>query len=277
MDICSPKTITQVLSQHKLSPLKKLGQNFLCDENIVNKIADSAVQTDCVLEIGPGLGALTAALAKRAKRVISIEIDSGMIRALETTLADFDNIEIIHEDILKADLNTIADKFGEPFSVAGNLPYYITSKCIMQVLECGLPIVAFTAMVQKEVADRLSAAPGNADYGALTASVAYFGCVQKIINVSRGCFYPKPDVDSAVIQISPKPQFDIEREFYSKTVRALFSMRRKTLLNNMTSALSLPKTRAEEILASLNIRTNERAENLTPEQFSEIAKKIYKY
>lgn len=276
MDIYSPKTIAEVLDKYSLSPLKKLGQNFLCDENVVEKIAAEAVSEECVLEIGPGLGVLTRSLAKRAKKVVAVEIDAGMVRALEYTLQDIDNVEVIHMDILKADIFEIyKEKFGQPFCVAGNLPYYITSKCIMQVLESGAPVTQYTAMVQREVADRLAAQPGDADYGALTASVNYFGGARKLFDVSRMCFYPRPEVDSAVIAISPTNSTDVNREHYAAVVRALFAMRRKTVLNNLQKGLKLSRTEADRVLLELGISPMERAENLSMEQFAMIARAVF--
>ena len=174
MKVTSPREISQLLKENNLSPLKKFGQNFLCDENIVQKIADSIGLTDkdYVLEIGTGLGALTQALAARAKKVVSVEIDKGLLALHAQTLAGFDNVTVLEGDILKCDLSQICrEQFeGKPFHVCGNLPYYITSKILMQVLESDAPALSITAMVQKEVAERLSARPGDTDYGALTAS-----------------------------------------------------------------------------------------------------------
>ena len=175
ISLYSPKTVTEILGRHELAPLKKLGQNFLIDENSVNKIAEAASDGGNVLEIGPGMGALTRALAKCSKKVVAVEIDAWMIRVQQETLADLDNVTVIHGDVLKTDIKAVGEEYfgGEPFCVAGNLPYYITAKCILQVLDSGAPVKRFTAMVQKEVADRLASAPGDSDYGALTASVAY--------------------------------------------------------------------------------------------------------
>ena len=173
MNIYSRSGVREILERQNIAPLKRLGQNFLIDENIVKKIADHAVYCDNVLEIGPGLGALTLALSKRAKRVIAVELDPGMVRALQETLADAQNVTVINADILKTDINTLFG--GQPFCAAGNLPYYITAKCILKVLESDAPVKRFTAMVQKEVAERLGSEPGDKEYGAITASVRYYG------------------------------------------------------------------------------------------------------
>ena len=277
MDITSPKVITQLLEEYSLAPLKKFCQNFLCDKNIIQKIAAAAVpEQGLVLEIGPGLGALTQALARRAGKVVAIEIDEGMVKVLGETLKEYDNVTVLNDDILKTNLHTISRNYfnDEKFYVVGNLPYYITSKCILSVLESGLPIQNVTVMVQKEVAQRLAARPGDSNYGALTASVNYFGGAQSLFDVSRTCFLPKPDVDSAVIQIHMEKALPVDREAYVRTVRGLFAMRRKTVLNNLQSSLSIPKERANEILLETGIPANKRAQDLTPDQFMEIAKKI---
>ena len=174
-ELYSPKVISELLKKYQLAPLKKLGQNFLRDENIVSKIAEAAVQPgENALEIGPGLGVLTQALARRAKKVVAVEIDKGMVQVLSQTLEGLENTHVLWQDFLKADLQQIAQEHfgGEPFAVVGNLPYYITSKCLLAVLEAQAPVLRFTAMVQKEVAERLMAGPGDANYGAITASVA---------------------------------------------------------------------------------------------------------
>ena len=270
--LSSPKKIKETLEQFGLSPLKKLGQNFLKDANITRRIAEAAVLPgEDVLEIGPGLGALTDVLAERAGRVVAVEIDSGMTRALSHTLAHRNNVTVLHADILKTDIKKVAEEyFSGSFAVAGNLPYYSTSKCLFAVLESGAPVTRFTAMVQKEVAERLAAKAGDKDYGALTASIAYYGAVQKILNVPAGCFLPEPDVDSAVIQFTPSKTMDVERKIYARTVKALFAMRRKTVQNNLkamlgaeeaSAALELagidPKARAEPHRAERNARRAE--------------------
>ena len=273
----SKKTIAQLLDELDIAPLKKFGQNFLADENIVEKIAENAVDGDYVIEIGPGLGVLTDALSRRCKKVLAVEIDGGMVRALKRTLADRDNVTVINEDVLKTDLKAMAlEHFGtDEFCVAGNLPYYITAKCLMHVLESGAQVKRFTAMVQREVAQRLASSPGDADYGALTASVAYFGGAREILKVSADCFLPKPEVESSVIQITPERQFEIEREKYVKTVRGMFAMRRKTLANNMKSSFGIPGDAAQDVFVRAGIDPKRRAETLSAEEFARLAQAIY--
>lgn len=278
-ELYSPKVISELLKKYQLAPLKKLGQNFLRDENIVSKIAEAAVQPgENALEIGPGLGVLTQALARRAKKVVAVEIDKGMVQVLSQTLEGLENTHVLWQDFLKADLQQIAQEHfgGEPFAVVGNLPYYITSKCLLAVLEAQAPVLRFTAMVQKEVAERLMAGPGDANYGAITASVAYYGRVQQLFTVSRNCFLPAPDVDSAVIGIEPKAQFGVPREDYTKIVRGLFAQRRKTLQNNMKNSLQMKNDEIQLALEKAEIPANSRAENLSPQDFAKLAEIICK-
>ena len=278
-ELYSPKVISELLKKYQLAPLKKLGQNFLRDENIVSKIAEAAVQPgENALEIGPGLGVLTQALARRAKKVVAVEIDKGMVQVLSQTLEGLENTRVLWQDFLKADLQQIAQEHfgGEPFAVVGNLPYYITSKCLLAVLEAQAPVLRFTAMVQKEVAERLMAGPGDANYGAITASVAYYGRVQQLFTVSRNCFLPAPDVDSAVIGIEPKAQFGVPREDYTKIVRGLFAQRRKTLQNNMKNSLQMKNDEIQLALEKAGIPANSRAENLSSQDFAKLAEIICK-
>jgi len=278
-ELYSPKVISELLKKYQLAPLKKLGQNFLRDENIVSKIAEAAVRPgENALEIGPGLGVLTQALARRAKKVVAVEIDKGMVQVLSQTLDGLGNTQVLWQDFLKADLQEIArEHFGsEPFAMVGNLPYYITSKCLLAVLEAQAPVLRFTAMVQKEVAERLMAGPGDANYGAITASVAYYGRARQLFTVSRNCFLPAPDVDSAVIGIEPRAQFDVPREDYTRIVRGLFAQRRKTLQNNMKNSLQMKNEQIQLALEEAQIPANSRAENLSPEDFAKLAKIICK-
>ena len=273
-NLFAPSTITELLNRYNLAPLKKLGQNFLKDEHVVNTIAEAAVPDGgYVLEIGPGLGVLTHALAKRAGKVVAVELDAGMVRVLSDTLSEHQNVTILHQDALKCDLRRIGEEYfgGKPFSVVGNLPYYITSKLLLHVLESGAPVTALTVMVQKEVAERLNAQPGTAEYGALTASVAYFGNTERICSVSRDCFLPAPDVDSAVVRLLPKPAVTASRKTYVRVVRGLFAQRRKTLLNNLKREFSLSSDTANSILVSCGLDPNCRAETLSREQFSALA------
>ncbi|MDL2236265.1 16S rRNA (adenine(1518)-N(6)/adenine(1519)-N(6))-dimethyltransferase RsmA [Christensenellaceae bacterium OttesenSCG-928-K19] len=277
MNLTSPKEVREFLRENGLSPLKKFGQNFLVDGNIITKIAGSVPLVDGnVLEIGTGLGALTEALAKRAERVVSVEVDKGLIKAHGQTLAGHENITVLESDILKTDLKKMRAEYfdGQPFDVCGNLPYYITSKILLHVLESGAGVTSLTAMVQKEVAARLAANAGDADYGALTASCRYYADAEVLFTVSKNCFYPAPDVDSAILFMDlTRGAFDVDRQSYVKTVRTAFAMRRKTLLNNLRQVA--PPARVEQALAMLSIEPAARAQDLSPRQFAELAKALF--
>lgn len=277
-NLYSTSGVSEMLKQYGIAPLKALGQNFLIDRKVVEKIAEAAVLPgENVLEIGPGPGGLTTALAERAKRVLSVEIDKGMIPILRTTMSNRQNVEILHSDFLKIDINKLSETcfHGEKFAVAGNLPYYITAKCILKALEIPEKVTRITAMVQQEVAERLAASPGGKAYGALTASVAYFGGVKLLFPVARGCFFPAPDVDSAIVQIVPVPSVDALRETYVRVVRALFSMRRKTVLNNVKAGFSLNAEAAAEALGKAGIPLTARAEQLKKEDFAALARVLF--
>ncbi len=278
MNTASKKTLTQILNKYDLAPLKKFGQNFLCDSNIVEKIADSMHLTgnESVLEVGPGLGALTQAIARRAKRVVAVEIDKGLICALKEILADTPNVTVLEGDILKTDIKKIAQEMlGGSFHACGNLPYYITAPCILKLIESGAQ--SLTVMVQKEVAQRLSASPGSKNYGSLTASVAYYAQPQTLFAVASGCFYPAPDVESAIVQINMgTPPFPVSRLSYTRMVRASFAMRRKTIYNNLlaeflSAGAINPKQSATDALASCGIGPALRAEDLSPQDFLHLA------
>jgi len=274
-NLYSASGVSEMLKRYGIAPLKALGQNFLIDRNVVEKIAEAAVLPgENVMEIGPGPGGLTTALSERAKRVLSVEIDKGMIPILRTTLSNRQNVEILHSDFLKTDINKLSETYfqGEKFAVAGNLPYYITAKCILKALEIPEKVTRITAMVQQEVAERLAASPGGKAYGALTASVAYFGDMKLLFPVTRGCFFPAPDVDSAVVQIVPVASVDALRETYVRVVRALFSMRRKTVLNNVKAGFSLNAEAAAEALERAGIPLTARAEQLNKEDFAALAR-----
>ncbi len=277
MNITSPKDISALLKENNLSPLKKFGQNFLCDENIINKIPDATGvgERSNVLEIGTGLGALTSALAKRTKRVVSVEIDKGLLALHNQTLAGFNNLQIIDGDILKLNIKEVGEQYfaGESFFVCGNLPYYITSKILMHVLEADAPVLGMTAMVQKEVASRLSAQPKDSDYGALTASCNYYDIPKLLFLVSHNCFYPAPDVESAIIQFDlTKQTLPVERQLYSKVVRCAFSMRRKTIINNLKQIATVEDINTA--LTACNILPTLRAQDISPEQFCLLTQKF---
>ena len=267
--------IRDVLSRHGFSFSKGLGQNFLINPTVCPRMAEmgNAKPGWGIIEIGAGAGVLTAELARRADKVVCIEIDSRLLPVLDETLAEFDNIKIVNEDVLKVDLHKLIEQefAGMPVAVCANLPYYITSPIIMNLLEAHLPIASLTVMVQKEAAARLCAEPGSREVGAVSIAVRYYSDPKILFQVSRGSFLPAPDVDSTVIRLDvrdhPPVEVGSEEQFF-KVVRAAFSQRRKTLPNTLSAGLGIPKAQAIEMLEKAGIPTNLRAEQLTLDQFA---------
>ena len=270
--------IRDVLSSHGFSFSKGLGQNFLINPTVCPRMAEmgNAQPGWGMIEIGAGVGVLTAELAQRADKVVCIEIDSRLLPILDETLAEYDNIKIVNQDVLKVDLHKlIAEEFPNmPVAVCANLPYYITSPIIMNLLESRLPISSLTVMVQKEAAQRICAMPGSREVGAVSIAVRYY-CEPKVLfQVSRGSFMPAPDVDSTVIRldIRKQPAVDVKREEdFFRVVKAAFSQRRKTLSNTLSSGLSMNKTQIAELLERAGVASNLRAEQLSMQQFADIA------
>ena len=270
--------IRDVLSRHGFSFSKGLGQNFLINPTVCPRMAEmgNAQPGWGMIEIGAGVGVLTAELAQRADKVVCIEIDSRLLPILDETLAEYDNIKIVNQDVLKVDLHKlIAEDFPTmPVAVCANLPYYITSPIIMNLLESRLPISSLTVMVQKEAAQRICAMPGSREVGAVSIAVRYY-CEPKVLfQVSRGSFMPAPDVDSTVIRldIRKQPEVDVKREEdFFRVVKAAFSQRRKTLSNTLSSGLSMNKTQIAELLERAGVASNLRAEQLSMQQFADIA------
>lgn len=272
-DGASKEQLKSALAEYGLVPSKRLGQNFLCDKNVADKITNLLSDPDVtVLEIGPGAGALTARLAQRYRRVVAVEIDSGLYRLLCDKLSHFDNIEIIHADALKFDFGALPD---EKCAVVANLPYYITTPILERLLFETKSAQEMILMMQKEVAQRLCAVPGTKQYGSLTVAVQYHADVDKIMNVPPECFFPTPEVDSAVIKLtrrahSAKP---VSEEWMFRVSRALFRMRRKTMLNNII-AMGIDKTKAIQALKDLGLDPNTRGETLTIQQFSDLSDRL---
>ena len=257
--------VREVLSQKNLSPLKQLGQNFLVDENITAAIARAAEPQDQnIIEVGPGLGALTEKLAKDAKTLVAVEIDRGIFGYLKETFGTEENIVLVNEDILKTDVEALYKTYFKKGEVvlAANLPYYITSAVIMHFLEADIPLSHMVVMVQKEVAERLCAGPGDKTYGALTAMVQYFGKPELVMKVSPGCFYPRPEVESAVVRIRVENKADQTSQKYIRFVKACFAMKRKTLVNNLIKA-GYEKNAILAALEAENIDEMARAETLS--------------
>lgn len=276
----SPKYIREVLDRFGFKFSKSLGQNFLIDGNIVRNIVKGAQvsKDDYVLEIGPGIGTLTEELALNAKKVVSVEIDKNLLPILDYTLSNYDNVEIVNGDILKIDIQRIIDEklAGGPIKVVANLPYYVTTPIIAKLIEEGLNIESITVMVQKEVADRIVASPGNKQYGSLTVFVNFYSNPEILISVPKTVFMPQPKVDSAVIKLNIKESpTDIDKKLFFKVVKAAFSQRRKTLLNSLSNKeLGLDKEKVREALEKCNISPRERAENLKIEDFIKISKTL---
>lgn len=269
--------IKDVMSRHGFSFSKSLGQNFIIDETVCPRIAEmgGCDENTGVIEIGAGVGVLTAELAKRAKKVVCIELDKRLLPVLSETLSDFDNIEIINDDILKIDLKkVIEEKFGGMrVVVCANLPYYITSPVIMLLLENRLPIDSVTVMVQKEAGDRLCAKVGSRDAGAVTAAVNFYAEAEKLFNVSRGAFMPSPKVDSMVIKLSlrkePLMVLDDEKKFF-RLIKAAFGQRRKTAANSISAGMGIPKEKVVEALTKAGFSPDIRAEKFSMEDFNKL-------
>lgn len=275
-----------ILSKYKISANKKLGQNFLIDDNVINQIIDKSniQKEDLVIEIGPGLGTLTAKLLEHAGKVIAIELDDRMIKILNDRFKLYDNFSLLHEDILKVNLKELISKSKEELSnvkIVANLPYYITTPIIMKLLEDNLDIVSITVMVQKEVADRITARPGDKLSGAITYSVNYYAQAKNLMFVSKECFLPSPEVDSEVIylKIREKPQIQVKnKDLFFKVIKASFMQRRKTLLNGLTnSGIVKNKEVAKKIIEEMNLSVDIRGEKLTTQQFAELTDLIEKY
>ena len=274
-------TIKALLARHGFHFSKALGQNFIVNPSVCPRMADeSGIDSESgVIEIGAGIGVLTAELAKRAKKVVCIELDSKLLPILDETLADFDNIEIINADVLKTDLAAlIEEKFGRmPVYVCANLPYYITSPVIMTLLESRLPLKAVTVMVQREAAQRLCAPVGSRLSGAVTVAVDYYAEARKLFDVSAGSFMPAPKVDSSVIRldIREKPGIEVsdEKLFFSM-VHAAFSQRRKTASNSISSGTGIPKAVVAEAIERCGFPPSVRAESMTAEQLAALCEAL---
>ena len=275
----NPSKTSEILNKFGLTAQKRYGQNFLIDSNILEKIVASAgiTKEDTVLEIGPGIGTLTQHLAEAAKKVICVEIDKNMIPVLEYTLADFDNVTVINQDILKADIvNILKENGAASAKVVANLPYYITTPIIMELLEKDLPIESITVMIQKEVAERMQTGPGSKDYGALSLAVAFYSHAEVKMTVSPNCFIPRPNVDSAVIRLDklsePAVKVNNKSEMF-RIIKGAFEQRRKTLTNALShsSAYKTDKKNIENALLEMGKNVNIRGEELTLEEFARLS------
>ena len=271
MDLCNLSVIRELMTDAGISFRKEFGQNFLINRMIPEDIADNCADSSemMILEIGPGIGCLTQELALRYRKVVAVEIDNGLIPVLARTMADYDNVTVINDDIMKVDLAELVEKYsgGLPVAVCANLPYYITTPILMRLLESGVRFEAITVMIQNEVAARLVAKPGSSDYGAITAVLGYYGDTRRLFKVSAGCFTPKPKVDSAVVRIDlfKEPKYKPKDEKLMRDViRAAFEMRRKTLLN--AASAKLGGFTKDEILEA--IRTTGHPDDVRGERLS---------
>ena len=275
-----PKYTIEVLQKYNFAFQKRFGQNFLIDTHVLDKIIDSAQITkdDFVLEIGPGIGTMTQYLACAARKVVAVEIDKALIPILEDTLSEYDNVDVINQDVLKVDIKSLAKEKnnGKPIKVVANLPYYITTPIIMGLFESGVPIDSITIMVQKEVADRMQTGPGSKDYGALSLAVQFYATAKVILNVSATCFMPRPNVDSAVIKLTrhKEPTVNVaDEKLMFKIIRASFNQRRKTLVNGLKNSpeLSFSKEQIVKAIEKIGKPETIRGEALTLEEFAELA------
>lgn len=288
MKLYATSTIREIKEKYGFKISKSLGQNFLTDKNIIDKIVEAAeiTENDLVVEIGPGLGVLTYEAAKQAGKVLAVEIDKNLIPILEENLAEFDNVEIVNEDFLKINLinlleqnDIINNQRRGGVKILGNLPYYITTPIIMKILEDGAPVDSITIMMQKEVADRIKSEPGGKTYGALSVAVQYYCTVVDVAKVPRDVFYPQPNVDSAVLRLDVRKEkpvkLDSEEAFFA-CVKSGFGQRRKTLHNSLTGVLGLSKDDVRDALAEAGIDPVRRAETLSLSEFAAIANAVNK-
>ena len=271
--IASPEVVHYICKRFDIKMSKKLGQNFLIKRGIVDEIVHAAELTpgEPVLEVGPGIGTLTQGLAQSGADVTAIELDRRLLEVLDTTLASYDNVRIVHGDVLKLDVPTIMNH--KPFMVVANLPYYITTPIIMSLLESKLPIERLVVMVQKEVALRMIAKPGTKDYGALSVAVQYYTEPDIVLDVPPKSFLPAPAVTSSVIRcvLRDKPPVDvIDEKLFFRVVKAGFAQRRKTFSNTMKTT-GLTKNQIDELLAKANINGQRRGETFSLQEFADVA------
>ena len=276
-------TIKEILHRHGFAFSKSLGQNFLINPSVCPRIAEegNAKKGFGIIEIGTGIGVLTAELAKRADKVVAVEIDTRLQPVLQETLAEFSNVKVIYEDVLKVDLRELIEQefAGLEVAVCANLPYYITSPVIMRLLEEKLPFKKIIVMVQKEAGDRLCAKVGTRESGAVTVAVNYYAKARKLFDVSRGSFFPSPKVDSCVIELDLTQKGDypvIDEKLFFQTVKAAFAQRRKTVLNALSSGMGIEKSKIAQAVKNAGVSENARAEALTMEQLVNLSNEIFK-
>lgn len=281
-DLSDEKTVRAVLARHGFSFSKALGQNFLINPTVCPEMARAATRAgaDCVLEIGPGIGVLTASLCEQAKKVVAVELDRRLFPVLRETLEAYDDVELVEGDAMQLDLQTLLrERFGEGarIAVCANLPYYITSPLLMRLLESRLPVEKLVVMVQKEAAERLCAEVGTREAGAVTVAVRYFAEAHTLFTVGRESFLPAPKVDSAVIELCVRkaPAIELRDEaYFFKMVRAAFAQRRKTAVNGISAGLNLPKAAVAEAIADTGLPDDVRAEKIPMEKLAQLANRL---
>lgn len=279
--LSSHRATKSVVEKHGFKFSKSLGQNFLIDDNVIDKILNGArlSEGDKVIEVGPGIGTLTREMGKVADKVVAIEIDKTLIPILSETLDEFDNIEVVNQDILKVNIQELVNEklSGGPVKLVANLPYYITTPIVMKFLEEDIPVTDIVVMVQKEVADRMNACPGTKDYGALSVAVQYYCDTEIVAKAPRHMFIPQPNVDSTVIGLHVRKELKYpvdNEEIFFKTVKASFGQRRKTLLNSLGGLGFLNKDEIREVLKESDIDEKRRGETLTIEEFAKLSNVI---
>ena len=279
--LSSHQATKEVVQKHNFKFSKSLGQNFLIDTNVIDRILEGArvKEGDYVIEVGPGIGTLTKEMGRSAEKVVAIEIDKTLIPILEETLADFPNIEVINQDILKVNVQELVKEKlnGGPVKLVANLPYYITTPIVMKFLEEDIPVTDIVVMVQKEVADRMNAKPNTKDYGALSVAVQYYCDTEIVAKAPRHMFMPQPNVDSTVIGLHVREEqiYHVDNEdIFFKTVKASFGQRRKTLLNSLGGLGFLSKDQIKEALKEANIDEKRRGETLSIEEFASLSNAV---
>ena len=284
MNLAKPSELKALLERHGFSFSKSLGQNFLIDENVLDKIVSASELSaeSCVLEIGPGAGVLTRRLAQTGAKCVAVEIDKALIPVLSESMGGFENFTLINEDILKVDIpKLVQEEFsGKSFHVIANLPYYITTPIVMKLLEERLPVESMTLMVQKEVADRMCARSGGKDYGALSVAVQYYSTPCVICKAEPHCFMPQPKVASSVVHLevgeTPTVSVNDEKKFFA-VVKSAFGQRRKTLLNALSKSpyITVEKARVTEVLSDMGLSADIRGEKLSIEQFADFSNRLF--
>lgn len=282
--LSSHRATKEVVNKHNFKFSKSLGQNFLIDDNVIDRILEGArlSETDRIIEVGPGIRTLTREMGKVAENVVAIEIDKTLIPILKETLADLDNVEVVNEDILKVDVQGLINEKlnGGPVKLVANLPYYITTPIVMKFLEEDIPVTDIVVMVQKEVADRMNAKPSTKDYGALSVAVQYYCDTEIVAKAPRHMFVPQPNVDSIVIglHVRDEKKYVVDNEdIFFKTVKASFGQRRKTLLNSLGGLGFLSKDQIREALQAANIDEKRRGETLSIDEFANLSNEINKF